>query len=495
MSIANCEATSKTHRGKPSRESEELTPRQLNSHTYVWPPRDWDDSSDWTLEPTGQFRVRAMPESLEALHHDSRWPAFFPSSMCLVTASDGRQCALEKVVGASIVNRFPYIVALSFCRESLSHRHHPRSHFMQLLERGGRVAVQFLVPGASLDQALHVVTTTNDDMTGYRVAATKMRTRAGCTNESPVFEDAYLIYEARLVRPGNDLEGTPIHGCPWVDVGSHRIYFLEINAIQLREDIARGESQIRWRSLPTWRSSGDRPRPAAHDGQIRKNLGYQKGFTADYAFPSSQTVGFEADEFRGGYAIKHLPTSPTTQVERDNDRARWPCFFPSSVGMITSQDVDGAPNLMPCGSTTVVSRHPMIIAPCVSYAAINQRYAPRASLEIIRRTRKFGCGVPYLSDSVLDAIRYAGNVSLANDVNKVANCGLGIDQSDGSPRLLELPIHYDCELVGEIKLGTHMMLLGEVKRISVRADVSRDHPLRWMPWAEVSKTVVAEKCA
>jgi hypothetical protein len=47
----------------------------------------------------------------------SRWPAFFPSPICLATTRHDDVSHLEKVVGASIVNRFPYVVALSFCRE------------------------------------------------------------------------------------------------------------------------------------------------------------------------------------------------------------------------------------------------------------------------------------------------------------------------------------------------------------------------------------------
>ena len=154
--------------------------------------------------------------------------------------------------------------------------------------------------------------------------------------------------------------------------------------------------------------------------------------------------------------------------------------------MITSWAPDGVPNLMPCGSTTIVSRHPLVIAPCVSYAAINERYAKRATLDIMRETGRFGCGVPFIDDLVLGGIKYAGNVSLASNARKVADAGFEVEASEWSPALTALPVHFDCQIVDEVRLGTHIMFLGEVKRIRVRADVAPHNPIEWCPWAQVA---------
>ena len=32
-----------------------------------------------------------------------------------------------------------------------------------------------------------------------------------------------------------------------------------------------------------------------------------------------------------------------------------------------------------------------------------------------------------------------------------------------TPRLLDLPIHFDCEVRDEVRLGTHILFLGEVR--------------------------------
>ena len=452
---------------------------------YLWPGSDLKASPLWRSSPGEQAHVMPMPERLADLAADSRWPAFFPSSISLVTTSDGKRLALEKVVGASIVNRFPYVVALSFCKQALSRKHHPRSTFMEILESGGCATIQYLEPGPALRQVMDLILAIPEDCTHARLAATGLATRPSQTSAAPVFDDAYMAYEARLVEPTRDFEGRSIYRTPWIDVGSHRVYFLEITAIQLRRDIAQGRSQIAWRSLPAWEPRQEvRTHPVFQNPALARQ--YTKSYTPHYVFPSAGTVAFEADDLVGDMAVKHLPPLAEDQLEIDNDRARWPCFFPSSAALITTWAEDDCPNVMPCGSTTVLSRHPMVIAPCVSYSNINQRYSPRSTLGSIRRTGRFGCGVPYIHDAIVDAIRYAGNISFASDRQKVANSGLEVTSFGSSPLLPALPIHYDCEVVGEVPLGTHVMFLGEVRSIRVRDDLNALNPMRWYPWAEVN---------
>jgi flavin reductase (DIM6/NTAB) family NADH-FMN oxidoreductase RutF len=459
----------------------------LQAYRYLWPTSRLDQSADWRPEG-GRALVRPLPEPIDQIAADSRWPGFFPSPICLVTTAAGSRTALERVVGASIVNRFPYVIALSFCRERLSARHYVRQRFTAMLEEGGTAAVQFLAPGRALDSALGAIGTVPDEQADRRIESTGLATRTGTVADAPVFADAYLVYEARLVRPGTDFDGHPIYERPWIDAGSHRVYFLEITAIQLRADIADGRRQILWRSLPSWT-----PAPAADHGGPGPGRGldafggYQKPYTPHYRFPSANTIAFEPDERRDGMAVMYLEPLAEDQVEVDNDRARWPCFFPSSVGMITTWGAEGVPNLMPCGSTTIVSRHPLIITPCVSYAGINERYAPRATLDIIRRTGRFGCGVPFIDARVLGAIKYAGNVSWTRNPDKVADAGLAFEAADGgAPVLPALPIQFDCRVAGEVRLGTHVMFLGEAVRIRVRADLTPDNPLEWCPWPTVA---------
>jgi flavin reductase (DIM6/NTAB) family NADH-FMN oxidoreductase RutF len=456
-------------------------PDALQSYRYRWPQdRDWQKR--FAHEPDIAFYRLDFPELDHDLARDSRWPALFPAPLCLVTTGDGETVALEKVVGASIVNRFPYVVALSFCREALSARHYVRGRFMEMLERNGTAAVQFLAPGPRLDAAMAAIARVPDENATERVAASGLAVERGLTIPTPILQDAYLVYECRLVRPCRDFDGAEIFTQPWRDIGSHRIFYLEINAIQLDRTIADGRTPIRWRSLPTWvgrdryRSMPVASRPAGR---------YIKRYTPDYVFPSSQTVAFEPDDATERRLVKHLPPLPADQVEVDNDRARWPCFFPSSLGMISTWDNDGCASVIPCGSTTIVSRKPLVVSPCISYAAINERYAPRHTLDRIRATGRFGCGVAYHDPDIVEAIGYLGNVSMRDDPNKVSNAGLQVLRVGQTPLLPALPVHFDCRVIGEERLGTHIMFFGEVERVYVRDDVSPDRPLEWCPWATI----------
>ncbi len=457
----------------------------LRPYRHVWPPSSLSKDSRWMFDEEHQCYLRNMPESLDDLGNDSRWPAMFPSPISIITARDGDRVAMEREVGASIVNRFPYVVALSICRETLSSRHHKRSTFMEILEKGGVASLQFLPPGDDLDTALNAIDSYPDAECTKRIQRAGFKTHMSVTNEVPWLAPAYLVYEAALVRPQRDFDGNLVCQSPWEDVGSHRIYFLEITAIQLRHDIATNKSKICWQALPSWspKISSVGSKSASTSGRGDR---YQKGYNPNYTFPSSDTIAFDFDEVKNGMAIKHLPPLPEDQVEVDNDRARWPCFFPSSCGLITTWADDGAPNLMPCGSTTIVSRHPFVVAPCISYAKINERYAARKTLDFIRREGRFGCGVPFLSDSIVNAIKYSGNNSFVDDPEKINNSGLNVEDSKYAPVISDVPVHFSCKVIGEKWLGTHIMFFGEVEQIRVRADVTPENPLVWHPWAAVT---------
>jgi flavin reductase (DIM6/NTAB) family NADH-FMN oxidoreductase RutF len=449
---------------------------------YAWPDHGIFDAPAWERTHDGNYRTRTMPESREELNRDSRWPAFFPSPICITTTTSDRGTVhVEKVVGASIVNRFPYVVALSYCREPLSSRHYVRRTFMDALEGSGRAAVQFLMPGEPLRALMSAIASVPEDRPSDRFAA------AGLSAYGAIFDDAYLVYQCRLAQPGRDFSGASIYAEPWIDIGSHRVYFLEIESIALDENVASGRVPLHWRSLPVWRGAPQRhgldPASAARREETLSRGAFVKSYQPDYVFPSTGTIAFDADEHRGGFAVKHLPPLAADQVEVDNDRARWPCFFPSSVGLITVEDGQGRVGGMACGSTTILSRYPLTVAICVSYARINERYGRRASLDLLEQTDRFGCGVPYYSANVLEAIRYLGNVSRPSDPEKVENCGLTPVRLGSCIAFAELPVHFGCRIVARQRLGTHILILGEVENVFVHRGVTPENPLEWCPWA------------
>jgi len=461
-----------------------VLPADRAAFAYRWPHPGAFDAPAWRME--GAHRRRTLPESPEELAADSRWPGFFPSPICLVTSAHGGMAVLEKVVGPSIANRFPYLTALSFCREPLSDRHHARGTFLDVAQKSGRVAVQFLMPGPALSKALKAIADVPEARPAERLAAAGAISGTGRFSGAPILDEAYLVYEGRLARPSRDFEGQPINPVPYLDVGSHRILLFEIEAISLNSSIAQGNTPLHWRCLPTWRGA---PQPlqsvssARRRTEILSSRSFVKSYQADYVFPGANTIAFEAEEVSDGFSVKRLAPLPEDQVEIDNDLARWPCFFPSSLGLITATTDDGRSGVFPCGSTAVVSRHPLTIAICVTYASINERYAPRATLELLRQAGRFGCGVPIYRGDVLEAIRFLGSVSFRDCPDKIDHAGLAAVRLGGTLAFEELPVHFDCRIVGEVALGTHAMILGQVEQVFVRRDVGADAPLEWCPWA------------
>jgi flavin reductase (DIM6/NTAB) family NADH-FMN oxidoreductase RutF len=53
----------------------------------------------------------------------------------------------------------------------------------------------------------------------------------------------------------------------------------------------------------------------------------------------------------------------------------------------------------------------------------------------------------------------------------------------GTIGFAELPVHYDCRIVAQLRLGTHCMFLGQAEHLFVRADVTSENPIEWCPWA------------
>jgi flavin reductase (DIM6/NTAB) family NADH-FMN oxidoreductase RutF len=461
-------------------------PADRAAFRYLWPGPDAFEGADWQLSEDRQWRVRAMPESRDALARDSRWPAFFPCGLCIVTTLADGVPVVEKVVGASVVNRFPYVVALSFCREPLSERHYARNTFLAAALASRRVAIQFLMPGRPLSGLLKALTQVPEDAPLRRFASAGLATRPAVTSAIPVFEQAYLVYEGRLVKPGRDFAGGAINRQPFIDVGSHRVLMFEVETISLRDDIASGAAPLHWRSLPVWRGG---PPAVPHDARLAQRrrvvldrLNYVKPYETDYVFPTARTVAFEADEHAHGHAVKHLPPLAEDQVEVDNNRARWPCFFPSSVGIIAVDLAGGGSNVLACGSTAVVARHPLTLAVSLAYVRTNDRYRPRASLDHLLAARRFGCAVPVHRPDIIETIVYIGNVSAVDDSAKVANSGLTPVRLGATPGFAELPIHFDCRVVGQHRLGTHMLILGEVEQLFVRHDLDHARPFEWCPW-------------
>jgi flavin reductase (DIM6/NTAB) family NADH-FMN oxidoreductase RutF len=60
--------------------------------------------------------------------------------------------------------------------------------------------------------------------------------------------------------------------------------------------------------------------------------------------------------------------------------------------------------------------------------------------------------------------------------------GMAMADDAASPRLSHLPVHFDCKVIGEVPMGTHVMFLGEVERIIAHPALSPASALEWYSW-------------
>ena len=103
----------------------------------------------------------------------------------------------------------------------------------------------------------------------------------------------------------------PIYSSPWKDHGSHRIYFLEIESIALREDIASGKGATVVAQPPGLaRRAGAYPvrRLCAPSRDVLSRTSFTKAYAPDYVFPGPGTIAFQSDE--------HETASPSSICHR-----------------------------------------------------------------------------------------------------------------------------------------------------------------------------------
>ena len=76
------------------------------------------------LWKTNKKGVYSINESLKTFKKkDSKWPIFFPSNNSFLLLKNKNNFQVEKLTGATVINRFPLIIGFSISSKNLSKRH------------------------------------------------------------------------------------------------------------------------------------------------------------------------------------------------------------------------------------------------------------------------------------------------------------------------------------------------------------------------------------
>ncbi len=140
-------------------------------------------------------------------------------------------------------------------------------------------------------------------------------------------------------------------------------------------------------------------------------------------------------------------------------------FAPQLVGLVSSIDKNGRPNVATLAWITTVSAEP----PLVSIAVGRTRYTH----ECISNSREFVVNLPTMD--ILKEVQLAGSMS-GRDVDKFKKTGLTPKESIAvkTPRVKECAAHLECKVVDVKEAGDHTIFIGKVVATTCEPGAVRD---------------------
>ena len=147
------------------------------------------------------------------------------------------------------------------------------------------------------------------------------------------------------------------------------------------------------------------------------------------------------------------------QDELEKDPTQW---FPMPAALVTSQPLEGRPNLMGIGYVGFTCWQPPIVCLGINTA--------RYSGTVIQQTRQFVVALPRPEDVL--RVDYCGFIS-GTSLDKFQAAGLTTREARHvqAPLINECPVNLECELTQVIPLGSHALYLGRVVATHVDASL------------------------
>lgn len=140
-------------------------------------------------------------------------------------------------------------------------------------------------------------------------------------------------------------------------------------------------------------------------------------------------------------------------------------FAPQLVGLVSSIDKKGKPNVATLAWITSVSGEP----PLVSIALGRSRYTH----ECISYSGEFVVNLPTID--LLKEVQLAGSLS-GREVDKFERCGLMPVSSTAvkAPGVKECVAHIECRVIDTKEAGDHTLFIGKVVATSCEAEAIKD---------------------
>ena len=142
-------------------------------------------------------------------------------------------------------------------------------------------------------------------------------------------------------------------------------------------------------------------------------------------------------------------------------------------------DVDGKPNFMTAAWSGIVNSTPPMVSVAIQ--------PPRHTSKGVIQTSSFSVNVPSVEQAT--ETDYCGIASGAK-VDKVAVCQFEVfyGKPGSAPMIEQCPVNLECSVVHTLKLGSHLLFIGEIKEAYVtescltdgKPDVDKIRPLAYV---------------
>jgi len=133
----------------------------------------------------------------------------------------------------------------------------------------------------------------------------------------------------------------------------------------------------------------------------------------------------------------------------------WKAKFITNVGLITSYGKDGD-NVMAAEWTYLVSYSPGLIAVCIR--------PKRKTYENIKKTKEFGVNLAATDQNVLSSVSGGSSGNGFDKIKALEELGFSFFRGKSTKALIVegSTMSAECKLVKTIKLGDHVMFVGEI---------------------------------
>ncbi len=140
-------------------------------------------------------------------------------------------------------------------------------------------------------------------------------------------------------------------------------------------------------------------------------------------------------------------------------------FAPQLVGLVSSMDRKGRPNVAALAWITSVSAEP----PLISIALGRSRYTH----ECISQSKEFVLNLPTMD--ILKEVALAGSLS-GREGDKFEKCGLTLGESIAlkTPCVKECAAHIECKVIDTKEAGDHTIFIGKVVATTCEIEAVKD---------------------